>query len=88
MALTNAEKQAQWRERREQRSKALEQKVTEQQAEIKRLRNQPMWQLREQSEEQIDPQTLSMSARLKLEPLSGNKKEICKRSLTRRCRPK
>jgi hypothetical protein len=59
MALTNAEKQAQWRERREQRSKALEQKVTEQQAEIERLR--------EQSEEQIDPQTLSMSARQKLE---------------------
>ncbi len=42
MALTNAEKQAQWRERREQRSKALEQKVTEQRAEIERLRNQPM----------------------------------------------
>jgi hypothetical protein len=67
MALTNAEKQAQWRERREQRSKALEQKVTEQQAEIERLRNQPMEQLRKQSEVQIDPQTLSMSARQKLE---------------------
>jgi hypothetical protein len=67
MALTSAEKQAQWRERREQRSKALEQKVTEQQAEIERLRNQPMGQLGEQSEEQIDPQTLSMSARQKLE---------------------
>jgi hypothetical protein len=52
--------------RREQRSKALEQKVAEQQAEIERLRNQPMEQLRKQSE-QIDPQTLSMSARQKLE---------------------
>jgi hypothetical protein len=67
IALTNAEKQAQRRERREQHSKALEQKVTEQQAEIERLRNQPVGQLRKQSEVHLDPRSLSMSARQKLE---------------------
>ncbi len=37
MALTNAEKQAQWRERREQRIKSLEQRVAELE---QQLRNQ------------------------------------------------
>jgi hypothetical protein len=66
IALTDAEKQAQWRERREQRNRALEQKVAEQQAELERLRNQSIGRLRNRSELQIDPQTLSMGAREKL----------------------
>jgi colicin import membrane protein len=48
MPLTNAEKQARWRERREQRYTeramrvvGLEERIAEQQAEIERLRNQP-----------------------------------------------
>ena len=44
IALTDAEKQAQWRERREQRRKALERKVAEQQAELERLRKRPVMQ--------------------------------------------
>jgi hypothetical protein len=39
MALTNAEKQAQWRARREERIKALEQRIAELEAENLRLRN-------------------------------------------------
>jgi hypothetical protein len=66
IALINAEKQAQWRERRAQRSRALEQKVAEQQAELERLRNQSIGRLRNRSELQIDPQTLSIGAREKL----------------------
>jgi hypothetical protein len=66
IALTNAEKQAQWREGREQRSRALEQKVVEQQAELERLRSQPIRRSGNRPELQIDPQTLSIGAREKL----------------------
>jgi DNA repair exonuclease SbcCD ATPase subunit len=38
VALTNAEKQAAWRERRDQRVKELEQRIAELEAEIERLR--------------------------------------------------
>lgn len=40
MPLSNAEKQADWRARREMRLKALEKRVAELEAEVKRLRNQ------------------------------------------------
>jgi hypothetical protein len=63
IALANAEKQAQCRE---QRSRALERKVAEQQAELERLRNQPIGRLGNQSELQIDPETLSAGGREKL----------------------
>ena len=66
IALANAERQAQWRERREQPSRALERKVAEQQAELERLRNKALGRLRNQSELQIDPETLSMGMRQKL----------------------
>jgi hypothetical protein len=66
IALTNAEQQAQWREGREQRSRALEQKVAEQKAELERLRSQPIRRSGNQSELQIDPKTLSIGGREKL----------------------
>jgi hypothetical protein len=39
MGLTNAEKQARWRQRREERIKALEQRIAELEAENERLRD-------------------------------------------------
>jgi uncharacterized membrane protein YgaE (UPF0421/DUF939 family) len=65
MTLTNAEKNG--ASAANSAARRSSRRSLSKQAEIERLRNQPMGQLHEQSEEQIDPQTLSMSARQKLE---------------------
>jgi hypothetical protein len=61
MALTNAEKQARWRERRDQRVKALEQQVVGFQVEVERLRN------RGKAPEPVPGELLPKTAQKKLE---------------------
>lgn len=61
MALTNAEKQARWRERREHRIKELEQQVAALRVEVERLRN------RNDAVESVSAEPLPKTAQKKLE---------------------
>jgi Basic region leucine zipper len=64
MALTNAEKQARWRNRRVQRTRDLEQRVAELEAENLRLRNQVSQPARLEWEAQRDDDSQSLVAML------------------------